>query len=143
MKSVAIGTSKSEIVTLTVLSYECAPVGEFYDDNWLRCEVSISAGAFRGKFQANFLTTEIVGLLEGLGNLHRELQGDYTFEPMEEQLVLRASCDHLGHIRITGEAMDEAGIGHKLTFRLSLDQTYLSDTLHELSDVVRAFPVRA
>jgi hypothetical protein len=142
MKSFTIGTSEREMVTLTVLNYERAPVGEFYDDNWLLCDVSVSAGVFRGKFQANFLTTELADLLQGLGTLHRELRGDYTFEPMEGQLVLRASCDNLGHIHITGKAMDQAGIGQKLSFSLSLDQTYLSETLRELSGVVRAFPVR-
>jgi hypothetical protein len=143
MKSLVIGTNEREMVKLTVLSYERAPIGEFYDDNWLLCEVAVNAGAFRGKFQANFLTSEFAELLQGLGTLHRELRGDYTFEPMEGQLVLHVSCDHLGHIHFTGTAMDQAGIGHRLTFSLSMDQTYLSETLRELSDVVRAFPVRA
>ena len=143
MKSFAIGTSKTETVALTVLSYERPPVGEFYDDNWLLCEVSVRAGAFSGKFQANFLTSELEELRQGLGTLHRELRGGYTFEPMEGQLILRVSCDNLGCIHIAGEAMDQAGIGHKLTFKLSLDQTYLAESLRELSDVVRAFPVRA
>jgi hypothetical protein len=143
MKSFAIGTNKRETVALTVLNYERPPVGEFYDDNWLLCEVSVQVGAFSGKFQANFLTSELEELLQGLGTLHQELRGDYIFEPMEGQLVLRASCDNLGHIHITGEAMDQAGIGHRLTFGFSLDQTYLHATLRELSDVVRTFPVRA
>jgi len=143
MKSFAIGTNKREMVAITVLNYERSPVGEFYDDNWLLCEVSVQVGAFSGKFQANFLTSELEGLLQALRKLHQELRGDYIFEPLEEQLILRVSCDNLGHIQIDGEAMDQAGIGHKLTFGFSLDQTYLSATLRELSDVVQAFPVRA
>ena len=143
MKSFAIGSCEREAVSLTVLSYARPVTGEFYDDNWLLCEVSVRAGAFRGKFQANFLTSELEELRQGLSTLHRELRGGYTFEPMERQLVLRASCDHLGHIHIAGQAMDEAGIGHRLTFSLSVDQTYLSTTLSELLGVVQAFPVRA
>ncbi|MCL2310270.1 MAG: hypothetical protein FWC42_08385 [Proteobacteria bacterium] len=143
MKSFSIGTSDSERVTLTVLGYEQPPTGEFYDDNWLLCEVSVQAGAFCGKFQARFLTSELEQLLQGLGALYRDLHGDYTFEPLERQLILRASCDNTGHIHIDGEAVDQAGHGHRLTLWLSQDQTYLSSTLRELSDVVRAFPVRA
>jgi len=142
MKSFSIGTSNSETVTLTVLNYELTPVGEFYNDNWLFCEVSVQVGAFHGKFQANFLASELAQLLQDLETLHQNLRGDYTFEPLERQLVLRASCDNTGHIHIVGEAMDQVGIGHKLTFGFSLDQTYLSSTLRELSDVVQAFPVR-
>lgn len=143
MKSFTIGTAGSEAVTLTVMDYERPPAGEFYDDNWLRCEVSVQAGAFYGKYQANFLTSELGDLFQGLTRLHDELRGSYAFEPMEGQLVLRASCNSLGHVHFSGEAMDEAGIGHRLRFVLSLDQTYLAKSLGELSEVVRTFPVRA
>jgi hypothetical protein len=143
MKSFAIGTSKNEAVSLTVLNYMQPLVGNFYDDNWLLCEVSVQAGAFSGKFQANFLTSELEDLRQGLGKLHKELRGDYVFEPMEGQLVLRVSCDSLGHIHVAGKAMDQAGVGHALSFNLSVDQTYLAETLRGLSDVVRTFPVRA
>jgi hypothetical protein len=131
------------MVSLTVLNYERAPVGEFYDDNWLVCEVAVQTGAFCGKFRANFLTSELEALLQGLGRMHRDLRGDYVFEPLERQLVLRASCDNRGHIHFAGEAIDPAGIGHRLAFQFSLDQTCLAQTLRELSDVVRLFPVRA
>jgi hypothetical protein len=143
MKSFSIGTSKREALVVTVINYERPPTGEFSDDNWLLCEVSVHAGAFRGKFSANFLTSELEGLLQGLSKLHQVLHGEYSFEPMEGQLVLKAKCDALGHVEILGEAMDQAGIGHTLSFSLSLDQTYLSETLRQLSDVARAFPVRA
>lgn len=142
MKSFAIGTNEREMITVTVVNYERPPIGEFYDDNWLLCEVSVQCGAFRGKFQANFLTSELEKLLQGLGRLHQELHGEYTFESMEGQFVLRVSCGNLGHIHIAGEAMDQAGIGQRLIFRFSLDQTHLSITLRELSDVMQAFPVR-
>ncbi|GHT95419.1 hypothetical protein AGMMS49545_18370 [Betaproteobacteria bacterium] len=134
---------ESETVTLTVLDYERPSVGSFYNDNWLLCEVLVRAGAFFGKFQANFLTSEIEDLWQGLSTLHRTLRGEYTFAPLEGQLVLRASCDHLGHIHLSGEAVDHVGTGHRLIFAFAFDQTYLVKSLHELSDVVHAFPVRA
>ena len=125
MKSFAIGNSRDETVTLTVLNYMQPLVGNFYDDNWLLCEVSIQVGAFSGKFQANFLTSELEGLWQSLGKLYKELRGDYVFEPMESQLVLRASCDSLGHIHISGKAMDQAGIGHTLSFNVSVRPSHL------------------
>ncbi|MBB2495821.1 WapI family immunity protein [Aquipseudomonas ullengensis] len=143
MKSFAIGANDGESVALTVLNYERPRTGEFYDDNWLLCEVTVRAGSFKGTFQANFLTSELVDLLQGLRKISAELRGEYNFEPMEGQLVFRASCDSLGHIHVSGKAMDQAGIGHTLGFGFSLDQTFLSATLHELSDLVQAFPVRA
>jgi len=44
MKQLTIGPTEQGSITVTVLGYERPPVGEFYDDNWLRCEVSVRAG---------------------------------------------------------------------------------------------------
>jgi hypothetical protein len=142
MKSVTFGPQERERLTISVLSYACPATGQFYDDNWLVAEIRVRAGAFRGKFQANFLTSELVDLHAELARLYTQLHGGAAFEPMEGQLNLKFSCDNLGHIHVAGLAMDEAGIGHRLTFSLSFDQTYLAATLQELSEVVRAFPVR-
>lgn len=143
MKSSSIGSSKDESLEITVLNYERAPVGEFHDDNWLHCELSIRAGAFRGEFHANVLTSELQDLLQGLTRLHRELSGDFAFESMEQQLMLKAMCDSRGHLKMEGRVMDQAGVGSTLSFIFQLDQTHLSETLRQLSEVARAYPVRA
>lgn len=142
MKQLTIGSTEQESITITVFGYERSPVGEFYDDNWLRCEVSVRAGAFGGEFPASFLTSELEALRQGLAQLHDTLQGGYDFESMERQLMFRVSCDRLGGIGISGEAMDRPGDGNRLGFGFSMDQTYLAKTLSGLSEVMQAFPVR-
>jgi len=137
-----IGAEETEQITLLVVNYERPKSGEYYDDNWLSCEVKVRAGAFRGKYTANFLTFELVGLLRDLERLYHELKGSAVFEPLESQLELKFWCDSLGHIHAAGTAMDQAGIGHALYFSFSFDQTYLARALAELRDVVHAFPVR-
>jgi hypothetical protein len=142
MKTVAFGIEEHERIELTVLSYERPASGEYYDDNWLSCEIRVRAGVFRGKFSANLLTFELARLYAELLRLHSDLRGKVTFKPMEEQLVATFTCDNLGHIHVSGAAMDEAGIGHQLKFRMSFDQTHLANSLNELGQVVRSFPVR-
>lgn len=142
MKSFVLGADGNERVELTVLSYERPASGEYYDDNWLSCEVKVQAGAFSGKYSASFLTSEVHRLNEDLQHLYRELKGEVVFESMEGQLELSFSCDNLGHIRVSGTAIDQAGIGHKLCFTLLFDQTCLAKSLAGLTEVVGAFPVR-
>ncbi|RZI56278.1 MAG: hypothetical protein EOP14_05880 [Pseudomonas sp.] len=137
-----IGAEETEQITLVVVNYERPRSGEYYDDNWLSCEVKVRAGAFRGKYTANFLTFELAGLLRDLERLYHELKGSAVFEPLESQLELKFSCDSLGHIQASGTAMDQVGIGHALHFSFSFDQTYLAKVLTELRDVVHAFPIR-
>jgi hypothetical protein len=142
LKSFVLGAEETEQVTLSVLSYERPASGEYYDDNWLSCEIQVRAGAFRGKYQANFLTFELAGLLRDLERLYHDLKGSAVFEPMESQLDLKFSCDGLGHILTSCTAMDQAGIGHSLHVSFSFDQTYLAKSLAELREVVHAFPAR-
>jgi hypothetical protein len=142
LKSFVLGIEKTEQITLSVINYERPASGEHYDDNWLSCEVQVRAGAFRGKYSANFLTFELATLLRDLERLYRELKGAAVFESMEGQLELKFSCDHLGHIHASGTAMDQPGIGHRLFLSFSFDQTYLAKALAELREVVHAFPAR-
>jgi hypothetical protein len=142
VKSFAIGEDGHESMRCTVLGYERAPSGDYYDDNWLNCRLEVKAGAFRGDFSTSLLTSELLGIQAGLGKLHRDLSGSYTFEAMEGQLVLNASCDRIGHIQISCEVWDQPGIGNRLSFGIFIDQTFLASTLQQLADVVHAFPVR-
>ncbi|MFN7571089.1 MAG: hypothetical protein ACK5TK_06500 [Betaproteobacteria bacterium] len=118
-------------------------MGEYYDDNWLRVSVRVSAGAFAGLFDATFLTSEFVGFRESLGALHDSLIGSARFSTLEEQLVLDLTGDRLGHITLRGVATDAPGIGNRLQFQLALDQSHLSVALRDLDAMICTFPVRA
>jgi len=48
----------------------------------------------------------------------------------------------LGHIKISGEALDRAGIGNKLIFEIDIDQTQLQTSVQSLAAAMSAFPVR-
>jgi hypothetical protein len=89
--------------------YERAPVGEYYDDNWVRAEVFVSVGAFKGKYTAAFLTSDFVGFREELQVLHQSLSGQATFSTLEEQLSLKLSGNGRGGISLAGVAVDAPG----------------------------------
>jgi hypothetical protein len=142
MTSFAIGTNESESVTVTVLGYTWPASGEFHDDNWLSCEVTVRADVFRGKFPAHLMTTEIDGLFQGLRALYHELEGEYVFEPLEHQLVLRVVCDATGHLNVRITVTHDAGSETRLRFTLSIDQTELAESLRQVSAVLKAFPIK-
>jgi hypothetical protein len=139
----SIGGSERNRVTVEVVNYERAALGEYHDDNWVNVAVSVSAGAFSGTFPASFITDEFVSFRSQLRELHRTLKGEATFTTMEGQLALHLVGDGRGGITLNGEALDQPGIGNCLTFELALDQTYLASTLDGLDQIIAAFPVRA
>jgi hypothetical protein len=138
----AFGHEKQERLEVDVLSYERPVSGEYYDDNWLVVAVNVSAGGFSGRARMTILTDELVRFSEQLHLLYDRRSGSAEFRTLEEQLSLTIVGDGKGHIRLTGEFLDAAGIGNRLSFALDFDQTLLQDSIRALDGVIHAFPVR-
>ena len=138
----SIGGIEHEKIEVELVCYEREPTGEYYDDNWVRGNVFISVGGFKGNYGAAFLTDEFSRFLDKLQNLYKSLEGTAEFKTIEEQLYIKASGDGKGHVIIEGEALDEAGIGNRLNFNLEIDQTDLSSTIKQLKELVKHYPVR-
>lgn len=142
MPSFSLGSSETEKVAVTVRNYERAATGDYHDDNWLSVRVEVSAGAFSGKFDAAFLTVDFVGFREQLGALYDSLKGEANFATLEEQLSIRVVGNGRGGLTVTGEALDQPGIGNKLAFAFAFDQTSLAPVLRELDEITSSFPIR-
>lgn len=138
----AFGHSEQERVEVDVHGYERAPVGEYWDDNWLRVDIRVRAGGFRGKASAMIITSELTKFLSELRPLLETLSGSAEFTTMEEQLSLRLTGDGKGHVELRGEVSDQAGVGNRLHFTLQFDQSQLRASIHELERVTSEFPVR-
>ena len=139
----SFGQSEQERIEVDVQHYERAPVGEYYDDNWLTTQVRVRAGGFRGNVDAAILTVELVAFVARLRQLHNTLHGAADFSTLEEQLHLRVTGDGKGHMELVGDVADQPGIGNRLHFRLQFDQSQLEESIRELERVTSAFPVRA
>lgn len=139
----ALGGNEHERIEVDVSGYEREPVGEYYDDNWLGATVSVKVGGFSGWFGAAFMTEDFSRFLNQLRQLYETLGGKAEFNTIEGQLLIALEGDGKGHIEVRGEAMDAAGTGNRLLFNLAIDQTQLSQTMKELSNIVSEYPVRA
>jgi hypothetical protein len=138
----SFGESERERIDVKVMSYERPVSGEYHDDNWLTVVINIRVGGFSGRVGAAIVTDELVRFAERLHALYEQLAGSAEFRTLEGQLALTLSCDALGHITLLGDVLDQAGIGNRLSFRIALDQSFLQQSIRELDEVIRAFPVR-
>lgn len=138
----SIGGIENEKIEVELVGYEREPVGEYYDDNWVRGNVSISVSGFRGNYGAAFLTVDFSQFLDELQNLYNSLNGIAEFKTLEGQLYIKASGDGKGHISIEGEASNGMETGNRLNFNLEIDQTDLSSTIKQLKKLVKQYPVR-
>lgn len=135
-----VGGNRAEQLLVKVNSRSSAH--DYWDGNWLMCEIRLCAGGFRGKFQANLRTDEIERFAAQVRTLYDDLRSPALLAPMEEQLVLRLEGDGRGHIVCHGEARDVVGTGNSLRFELQLDQTQRFATMVQLSELLNRYPVR-
>ena len=143
MPSFRIGDSEREYLSVEILAYERPASGEYHDDNWVVANVSLSVGGFQGRFGATFLTEELVRFRDEVSTLYSSLSANARFNTLEEQLTLSLTGNGRGSVALNGIAIDRAGDGNRFEFRLSLDQTYLAESLRGLNEIIASYPVRA
>ncbi len=115
--------------------------GNWYDD-WLGIEIRVQAGGFHGEVAAQIVAGELVTFASQLRPLYETLSGSAEFSTMEGQLSLRLVGDGAGHIELSGEVADQAGVGNRLHFTLQFDQSQLGASLRELEKITSQFPAR-
>jgi len=138
----SIRESEHEFIAVDVLGYERAPVGEYYDDNWLRVKICVAGGGFRGSASAAILSDELAQFTSQLRRLFENLSGSAKLSTMEGQLELSLTCDKMGCIALAGFVKDRPGPGYRLDFALRLDQSHLIGTLAQLDSIAANFPIR-
>ena len=143
MAAVTFGGSHHERLEILVAGYE-RPTdnNNYHDANWLTVQVNVAAGGFRGGFNAAFLTAELNDLCKKLKELYASLKGSKEWETMEGQLKLSFQGNGLGGIELQGDAVDQSGIGNRLSFKLSLDQTQLAQSVSQLDELMFKYPIR-
>ena len=119
----------------------CPEASDYWDGNWVYATVEISAGAFRGEFEAQFRAEEFVRFQDQLRLLYERLTGGAKFDTMEASLKVEIEGDGRGHFRAACIATDDPAFGARLTFGIDFDQTELPDILRGLDAICEAIPV--
>jgi hypothetical protein len=141
MHGIHIGGESSEFIELIVDRREHPDATDYWDGNWLSCDVTIAAGSFRGTVRGSLRSEDFRSLLEQIARLHERLSGSAEVRAMEEWLVLTLRGDGKGHIEAGGRVCDNVADGNSLCFRFVLDQSFLPAVIQQLTEACRAFPV--
>ena len=112
-----------------------------WDRNWVKTNVTVKCGVFSGQFVAEFLTTDFEIFRRQLKKLDNDFNASATFEPLEQQLVLKIKGDGLGHFEIDCEATPQSHLEQKLTFSMNFDQTQIKEYVRQLDRITKAFPI--
>lgn len=80
-------------------------------------------------------TGEIYNFYQSLLKCHESLSGEAYLRSYESNLELKLEFDDLGHVLISGTFQEEHIERTELKFELTTDQSYLTQTLIELSGI--------
>jgi hypothetical protein len=138
---ILIGDADGQRVLIQPQGRQHPGLFDYWDGNWIVCEIHVSAGGFRGGFRASLRSEEFQAFLAEVETLRHTLEGTAAFSTMEGQLAVLLAGDGQGHVRVTGEALDEPGIGNRLHFEFEIDQTYLPQISTGLEHLLTVFPV--
>ncbi|MGQ9820768.1 MAG: WapI family immunity protein [Thermogutta sp.] len=137
----AIRGEGRDFLAVSVLGRSHPGAMDYWDGNWLQATVEVTAGGFRGSAAGDVRADELVCFHGQLVRLQDQLQGTAEFETMERWLSIRGTGDGKGHIEFRCMIRDQPGTGNTLNCTLATDQTFVRNTVTDLAEVIRAFPV--
>lgn len=140
MSSFLIGKETSEYLRVQIRGRSHTSQ-DYWDGNWVRAEIEIAVGGFRGRYGADLRAEELLSFRDACIQLSFSVSSEASFRTMEQQLQIRIVGNRHGGFTAECEAMDQAGTGNTLTFRLTFDQTEIPAILDGLNAIVDAYPV--
>lgn len=136
-----VGDEDGEHVLIRALSRNHPDLFDYWDGNWVACEVEIAAGGFRGGFRADLRSEEFQTFFEEAEGLCRSLDGAATFSTMEGQMTFSLAGDGNSRVRVRGEARDAPGSDNRLQFGFDIEHTHVPQICRALEVLLAAFPV--
>ena len=121
--------SESEFICISLPS-------SFTTEGWAQARVDIAVNGFTAQIAPWIEASDLNLFTKQLRGVFETLQGEAEFSPVERQFTFKISAHTGGHIQVTGEAWSQATFENKLSFELQLDQSYLSQPLCDLEELM-------
>ncbi len=105
----------------------------------LRSALEIKSGGFYVKSILFRSTGELYELYQQLLLCNKSLTGSASYITYENNLTMIAEYDNTGHVNISGRFAEQLGPDNALTFEFATDQTFIQQTLKQLSQIVSKY----
>jgi hypothetical protein len=133
---------ENQKVLIEVSGFERPSADNEADANWLASFLTVKAGPFSGTMRLAFMTHDLTVLRDRLKQALASQSGAVAFENTDGELSLAVDFNERGGASIKGVARTHGPLGAALHFQFETDQSALTQTLYQLEDALRAFPVR-
>jgi hypothetical protein len=135
-----IGAVDGDHIMVYAHAREFPQCSDYWDANWLVCEVKLSSKGFTAHYLASLRSDEFDAFKKQLESLYRTLTGESKFSPLEKCLNIQMKGDGRGHCPAECEAWDWRS-QNVLKVTIELDQTYIPYILRSIDEILEEFPV--
>lgn len=104
-----------------------------------RGTVSIASWGFQAQGKAWFTIADVAKFHDQLSACYQALEGTAHFQTASENLKLEVRFGRKGQVAIEGSFQESHNEGNELKFRIQTDQSYLAQSLEELSALVARY----
>lgn len=114
-----------------------------YDNNYIKCNIYVSGGAFSGSYNADILTVEFEEFKHELNSLYNNFNGTAEFSNLEGEINIKIKGDGIGHFNARIECIDFPGINSsELIFEIEFDQTFIKKIVSQINQITKEFPIK-
>ncbi len=132
----------SGVLVLRTLGYEQRPGADSDDRNWLRAHYKVMVRNFSSEGDLSVQTFDLKRLHSELAHSLETMSGLVSFAPIEPVLHFEIRFEHRGRAQVSGVAEEIRKAKCALSFCFDTDQSFLSESLAQLSRILISFPER-
>jgi hypothetical protein len=147
MRELMLGSRVADYVAIKVLRRRYPEATDYWDGNWVEAEVEMVVRPWRGVYEANLRTDELLRFRRQLKDMNEGNRHEARLAPMEPWVELTLERDSSGHVGLKGES-GPGGFGRafgqvRLVFELQgvIDQASLVSLIAGLEEIEAEFPV--
>ena len=135
-----VNGSNGDQLEINILRRNNSQSSDYWDANWIECEIKISIANFNSTYGTNLRVEELQEFYNDLIKLQKGIEKEATFITLEEGLYLKCKIKCTGAVDCIGKATNE--IGNNLNFSIQTDLQSLEIFINELKEVLDIYPLK-
>ncbi len=133
---------EGEFINIQVIGYSHPHMDDYWDGNWLICEVRAVIPGFNVTFPVNLRTNELTSFYDELVQMYSSMSGSSSLVGLESNVDIQVQMDRLGKLEWQVRLTFPSGYGASLEFQIPSEQSYLISLIDELKVIIKEFPIK-
>jgi hypothetical protein len=133
---------EGQFINIQVIGYSHPHMDDYWDGNWLICEVRSEIPGFNVNFPADLRTNELTSFYDQLVHMYGKMSGSASLVGLESNVDIRVQMDKLGKLEWNARLTFPSGDGATLEFQIQSEQSFLIKLMDELKDLIKEFPIK-